>query len=967
VRREPLGLLVEPGRQRPTVPPLDAQLQPLPLRAWSPGPDHLGLAQHRTRPSEDAPQVLAPHLVGHEQRAVTGLQPGVERVEQPHALSGWWVSEQRDVEGEHAAPLAVDHHLDGVVGPPSSDGAHRGVEVAGDLLRRRRPEAPQYRPDRVELGRWRLGGAVPAEDRAQDRRRGRGGELQAGEGRAEAERLLVGVDRVAGTAVAQVRGREPGREGAGHLPLHGGSDHELTQVSGDDPQRLEHGDARVPQGLGGVEDPLGRVRLVVGRDGCHHLGGLRPPVGVRSAAQRPQMDQRVVLDRTASERQRPPGRPRAAGVLHPEVQDRVVDRAGRRAEPLLRRPEPQHLRPRDLHGAVSYQHRGRRAPTGRSGALRAGTQDVGDVPGDEGVGPFEQEVYLARQRRDLRGRPLPPTRGQREHQPVGQRREVVARARVGHGLDHDDPRRRPAHPGGFRRSTQQRHRGRVFPVVQDVDEQVRVAARRHAGERVAGDRLHTRPRRHACRDLGQFQHHPLEVRVLREQDAEQRPVAASDVADAPARRPVERAGEQQTVHPPTSRHGGIEDRVALGVLGHPAEERRAVGCGERVPVGGQSGIQGGERAQHLGAGGELDPRPPSPWVVPAQEPRQPRRSEPSPPVQSEHPARRRVPGQAIEPLGVDPTGGREFGARDRPVQPLRDLEPAQSREHGEVERSERPFEHASRRGPERTVQPRQSGPHPSAEDRGPRGGQDRHAEHLCGADRSRPLEHLRDLARRGRGARARGGGGDLRAARGGIGHAALLARAGDRADATGTPPPCSPCPGQTRDYRWTIRRYRKPFVSIAVGLDERPVEDLTARARIRDAAIAQFAEHGFRAATIKGIAAAAGVSPGLVQHHYGTKERLREACDRAAVERVQQQLEVVANADQEVASPDFASALYASSPLLVHYLIRLLLEEGPAAATLFDALAAGTERFLSAAAPEVFPRGRNMPAWARRS
>jgi TetR/AcrR family transcriptional regulator, regulator of cefoperazone and chloramphenicol sensitivity len=146
-------------------------------------------------------------------------------------------------------------------------------------------------------------------------------------------------------------------------------------------------------------------------------------------------------------------------------------------------------------------------------------------------------------------------------------------------------------------------------------------------------------------------------------------------------------------------------------------------------------------------------------------------------------------------------------------------------------------------------------------------------------------------------------------------------------------------------------------VSIAVGLDERPVEDLTARARIRDAAIAQFAEHGFRAATIKGIAAAAGVSPGLVQHHYGTKERLREACDRAAVERVQQQLEVVANADQEVASPDFASALYASSPLLVHYLIRLLLEEGPAAATLFDALAAGTERFLSAAAPEVFPPG----------
>jgi TetR/AcrR family transcriptional regulator, regulator of cefoperazone and chloramphenicol sensitivity len=146
-------------------------------------------------------------------------------------------------------------------------------------------------------------------------------------------------------------------------------------------------------------------------------------------------------------------------------------------------------------------------------------------------------------------------------------------------------------------------------------------------------------------------------------------------------------------------------------------------------------------------------------------------------------------------------------------------------------------------------------------------------------------------------------------------------------------------------------------VSTALGFDQRPVEDLTARARIRDAAIAQFAEHGFRVATIKSIAAAAGVSSGLVQHHFGTKERLREACDRAAVERVRQQLEVVTNPEEEVANPDVAAALYASSPLLVRYLIRLLLENGPAAETLFDAMAEGIERFLNDAAPEVFPPG----------
>jgi TetR/AcrR family transcriptional regulator, regulator of cefoperazone and chloramphenicol sensitivity len=146
-------------------------------------------------------------------------------------------------------------------------------------------------------------------------------------------------------------------------------------------------------------------------------------------------------------------------------------------------------------------------------------------------------------------------------------------------------------------------------------------------------------------------------------------------------------------------------------------------------------------------------------------------------------------------------------------------------------------------------------------------------------------------------------------------------------------------------------------VSIASGLDQRPAEDLTARARIRDAAMAQFADRGFRDATFKSIAQAAGVSTGLVQHHFGTKERLRAACDEAALERIRQQLDVVEHADREVTDPNVASALSTSSPLLVRYLIRLLLDGGPAAATLFDAIAAGTERFLSDAAPDRFPPG----------
>lgn len=55
-------------------------------------------------------------------------------------------------------------------------------------------------------------------------------------------------------------------------------------------------------------------------------------------------------------------------------------------------------------------------------------------------------------------------------------------------------------------------------------------------------------------------------------------------------------------------------------------------------------------------------------------------------------------------------------------------------------------------------------------------------------------------------------------------------------------------------------------------------EDLTTRARIRDTAIDVFGAQGFTAG-VRSIATAAGVSPGLVNHHFGSKEGLRTACD----------------------------------------------------------------------------------------
>ncbi len=63
-------------------------------------------------------------------------------------------------------------------------------------------------------------------------------------------------------------------------------------------------------------------------------------------------------------------------------------------------------------------------------------------------------------------------------------------------------------------------------------------------------------------------------------------------------------------------------------------------------------------------------------------------------------------------------------------------------------------------------------------------------------------------------------------------------------------------------------------------------DDLTARARIRDAALHRFGEVGFKAATVRGIAERAGVSAALVVHHFGSKEGLRQEVEDHVMNRI---------------------------------------------------------------------------------
>ncbi|MGX1911937.1 TetR/AcrR family transcriptional regulator [Streptomyces phaeochromogenes] len=137
---------------------------------------------------------------------------------------------------------------------------------------------------------------------------------------------------------------------------------------------------------------------------------------------------------------------------------------------------------------------------------------------------------------------------------------------------------------------------------------------------------------------------------------------------------------------------------------------------------------------------------------------------------------------------------------------------------------------------------------------------------------------------------------------------------------------------------------------------DRPAEDLTSRARIRDAALAQFAEHGTKGATIKGIAAAAGVSPGLLQHHFGSKSALQEACD-AYVVAAFDGLDRFGLNGGEIAKPDFMEELLAKSSLVIRYIARAMVDGSPVAAALFDNGAAVAEEFLVGIDPERFPAG----------
>jgi AcrR family transcriptional regulator len=120
--------------------------------------------------------------------------------------------------------------------------------------------------------------------------------------------------------------------------------------------------------------------------------------------------------------------------------------------------------------------------------------------------------------------------------------------------------------------------------------------------------------------------------------------------------------------------------------------------------------------------------------------------------------------------------------------------------------------------------------------------------------------------------------------------------------------------------------------------------DLTAAARIRDAAIEQFGGRGFDVG-LRAIAEAAGVSAALVIHHFGSKEGLRKACDDYIAEEIRSgKSEAMRSTDPATWFAQMAE-IESYAPLMA-YLVRSMQTGGDLAKALWQKMIDDAEAYL---------------------
>ncbi|OBB93174.1 TetR/AcrR family transcriptional regulator [Mycobacterium sp. 852002-30065_SCH5024008] len=120
--------------------------------------------------------------------------------------------------------------------------------------------------------------------------------------------------------------------------------------------------------------------------------------------------------------------------------------------------------------------------------------------------------------------------------------------------------------------------------------------------------------------------------------------------------------------------------------------------------------------------------------------------------------------------------------------------------------------------------------------------------------------------------------------------------------------------------------------------------DLTAAARIRDAAIEQFGEQGFGVG-LRAIAEAAGVSAALVIHHFGSKEGLRKACDDHIAEEIRNSKSEALKSNDPATWFAQMAEIESYAPMMA-YLVRSMQSGGELANMLWRRMIDNAEEYL---------------------
>ena len=138
-------------------------------------------------------------------------------------------------------------------------------------------------------------------------------------------------------------------------------------------------------------------------------------------------------------------------------------------------------------------------------------------------------------------------------------------------------------------------------------------------------------------------------------------------------------------------------------------------------------------------------------------------------------------------------------------------------------------------------------------------------------------------------------------------------------------------------------------VSVVSEVDRPSADEPRFVERIRAAALRSLGAHGASATTMRGVAAAAGVSLGSVQHHFATKAGLIGAVDDYVLELITSTMSKPLQdppGDSVAEIGDRINALFMKQPEVAAYLGRALVDGSPLGVKIFDTLmTTGTVRW----------------------